>query len=232
MEKPAIFRYEQKYLIKRYQYEEIRRVIGQLLERDPHVGDQEDYMIRSLYFDDMYDSAYKEKLDGVYARKKYRIRVYNCGDSIIHLECKHKRGAYIFKESVPLTRAEYENILEGDGGFLLKRKEAIAREFYVDMRTKLLRPRVIVDYDREPYISEAGTVRVTFDKEVRAAKPEENLFNPDAPSYTVYPPDEMILEIKFTGYLPEGIRRIFKVRNFTQVSASKYCLCLDRIRLV
>jgi hypothetical protein len=35
--------------------------------------------------------------------------------------------------------------------------------------TRLLRPRVIVDYIREAYIYEPGNVRVTLDRGVRAA---------------------------------------------------------------
>jgi len=31
-----------------------------------------------------------------------------------------------------------------------------------------MRPRVMVDYDREPYVFESGEVRITFDKHVRA----------------------------------------------------------------
>ena len=35
------------------------------------------YLIRSLYFDDYWNSAYEEKESGVLMRKKYRIRIYN-----------------------------------------------------------------------------------------------------------------------------------------------------------
>lgn len=224
------YRYEQKYIIKKAQYLELRQILAAMMEQDDHVGDSGDYMIRSLYFDDMYRSAYKEKLDGVYVRKKYRVRVYNCEDRVIHLECKHKQGAYIFKESAPLTREEYDNILKGELGFLLKRKEPVAREFFVDARGSLIHPEVIVDYEREPYVYDAGTVRITFDKEVRAGSPEDSLFDSQIPTYGVLRPDEMILEIKFTGYLPERIRRLFYVENYTQTSASKYCLCVDKIR--
>ena len=69
------------------------------------------YMIRSLYFDDCYECAYEEKLAGVEARSKYRIRIYNYSDSIIKLECKHKEGQYIHKTSATLTRAEVEQIV-------------------------------------------------------------------------------------------------------------------------
>lgn len=224
------YRYEQKYIIKKNQYLELRQILSTMMGQDDHVGESGDYMIRSLYFDDMYRSAYKEKLDGVYARKKYRVRVYNCGDRVIHLECKHKQGAYIFKESVPLSREEYDSILAGELEFLLKRGEPMAKEFFIDARTRLMRPEVIVDYDREPYVYDAGTVRITFDKEVRAGYPEDDIFDSRIPTYGVMRPDETILEIKFTGYLPERIRKLFYVQNYTQISASKYCLCADWIR--
>ena len=69
-------------------------MLGALLSRDKHGGEAGEYMIRSLYFDDMYQSAYEEKQSGVYARKKYRIRIYNCLDNVIHLECKYKPVSY------------------------------------------------------------------------------------------------------------------------------------------
>lgn len=106
----------------------------------------------------------------------------------------------------------------------------MGREFCVDYLSRLLRPKVIVDYEREPYILEAGTVRVTFDKGVRAARAGEDLFDRNIPAFSAIPPDRMIMEIKFTGYLPERVRRIFQVRNMPQTSASKYCLCADRLK--
>ena len=106
----------------------------------------------------------------------------------------------------------------------------MAREFAADWYSKLLRPKVIVDYEREPYVMKAGTVRVTFDKAVRAVFPGEDLFDPGAPSYLAVPPDRLILELKYTGHLPEQVRRLFRVRDLPQVSASKYCLCVDRLQ--
>ena len=100
----------------------------------------------------------------------------------------------------------------------------------MDYLSKLLRPKVIVDYEREPYVLQAGTVRITFDKAVRAVKPDADLFDKEAPPYLAIPPNQLIMEIKFTGYLPEKVRRLFHVRSLPQVSASKYCLCVDRLQ--
>lgn len=224
------YRHEQKYLMTLTQYQGLRPAIASLLGRDAHAGAGGEYSIRSLYFDDLYQSAYEEKLGGVFARKKYRVRIYNCQDKAIHLECKYKQGPYICKESQSLTREEYQRLRAGDCRFLLKKEKPMAREFAADWYANYLRPKVIVDYEREPYVLEAGTVRVTFDKAVRAVSPQADLFDPHAPSYLAIPPDRLILELKYTGFLPERVRRIFQVRDLPQVSASKYCLCVDRLQ--
>lgn len=225
----ATYRYEQKYILHEAQYLALRPALRALLDHDRHAGPGGEYMIRSLYFDDMYRTAYEDKMAGVYARKKYRIRIYNCQDTTINLECKYKQGAYINKESVRLTLDEYERIRAGDCKFLLKKDSAMAREFYLEWTGRLLRPVVTVDYEREPYVLEAGTVRITFDKNLRAVAPTEDIFDPDAPARGVLFPNQLIMEVKFTGYLPERVRRIFRVRNITQTSASKFCLCIDRL---
>lgn len=223
------FRHEMKYIIPRYLYQEMRQVFQELMDYDKHAGPSHEYNIRSLYFDDIYRTAYKEKLDGIQYRKKYRIRIYNCRDERISLECKHKDGPYIYKEAASLTREEYDRILKGDITFLLKRKEQVAREFFVDARTDLMKPEVIVEYDREPFVYSTGTVRITFDKDLRAISCRDDMFDPLAPSFGVMKEQEMILEIKFTGILPEKIRRLFRTYEIVQTSASKFCMCVDKI---
>lgn len=226
------YRHEMKYIISDMVYKELSTVLGALMEHDPHTGADGEYSIRSLYFDDMYRTAYKEKMDGVQIRKKYRARIYNCSDRKIALECKHKNGAYIYKESANLTRAEYDSLIRNDLGFLLKKENQMAREFFIDAGTNLIRPSVIVDYEREPFINDVGTVRITFDKHVRAVSPKDDIFWEKAPSFAVLPQGQMILEVKFTGRLPEKIRKIFKAYPLVQCSASKFCMCVDELNRV
>ena len=94
MSKSEKYRNEWKYLIDTAQKELICQRLGPFLELDRHAQNG-GYMIRSLYFDDYYNSAYEEKDAGVLRRKKYRIRVYNCSDSSIKLERKKKFGEQI-----------------------------------------------------------------------------------------------------------------------------------------
>ena len=120
--KKELFRNEWKYLISVGEKELLRLRMSPFLHLDPH-ADEGGYMIRSLYFDDYWNSAYEEKQMGTAVRKKYRIRFYNYSDELIKLECKHKQGAYIYKQSARLTTEEVRNILAGNYEILRERKE-------------------------------------------------------------------------------------------------------------
>ena len=84
-------------------------------------------------------------------------------------------------------------------------------------------------YEREPFIYDEGTVRITFDENIRAVRSSEYLFDSSAPSWAILPPGQLVLEVKFTGLLPEKIRRIFLKYGYVQTQASKFCMCLEKI---
>ena len=162
------FRNEWKYLISTSEKEVLNLRMKPLMKLDPH-AETGGYLIRSLYFDDYWNSAYEEKESGVLMRKKYRIRIYNYSAESIKLERKKKFGSYIYKEDAPLTKDEVQKILSGEYEFLLKSPYNLCREFYIECMSNMMRPRTIVDYEREPWIMDEGTVRITFDTDVRAA---------------------------------------------------------------
>ena len=56
---------------------------------DAH-GENGCYRITSVYLDDVYRTAYNDKLIGADTRKKYRIRTYDLSDKLLHFECKYK----------------------------------------------------------------------------------------------------------------------------------------------
>lgn len=82
------YRNELKFYINFHQYFIIRQRLKDLMEQDKHVGPTGEYHIRSLYFDDINNKALHEKLGGVRDRVKYRIRIYNGQDHVIHFEKK------------------------------------------------------------------------------------------------------------------------------------------------
>lgn len=224
--KKRTFRNEWKYLISFPEAELLQRRLSPFLALDQNAAGGE-YMIRSLYFDDMYDSAYREKIMGVNFRKKWRIRIYNCSDSRISLERKIKNGSYIFKESVRLTRAEFDEILAGEYRFLLERPENLCGEFYYECMVNLLRPKVIVDYERTPLVMDAGTVRITFDKYVRAAVGGFDIFDPALPTLPAIEPGKLVLEVKFTEFLPQTIKSLLPLDGQEFSAFSKYAMCYE-----
>lgn len=221
------YRHELKYLINMPDYAMLRMRFDGAMRRDPHVDETGMYWIRSLYFDDYWNTAYEEKDMGVCVRKKYRIRLYGASDKLIHLERKMKVDQYILKESAPLTREETEAILEGDYGFLRKSPHKLHRELYYECTSRILRPRVVVDYDREPFIMDEGEVRITFDTHVRAGMGSFQLFEAGMPTVECLPGDRMIMEVKFTTFLPNRIKRLLPPRAAELTAASKYVMCCD-----
>jgi hypothetical protein len=94
----------------------------------------------------------------------------------------------------------------------------------------VLRPRTIVDYEREPWILDAGTVRVTFDMDVRAAVGSFDIFDSTLPTISVLDPGKCIMEVKYTEFLPRFVRDILPDRASEFTAASKYSLCYDKTR--
>ena len=70
-------RHELKYYISYPEYYNLVSRLSVSMRRDEHAAATNGYFIRSLYFDDMYNSAYYDKEAGVMERSKYRIRIYN-----------------------------------------------------------------------------------------------------------------------------------------------------------
>ncbi len=217
------FRNELKYYLNKSDYINLSMRLKYLLQHDPHADEYGDYHIRSLYFDDMYNSAALDKLAGVDNRQKYRIRIYNKSDRRIMLERKDKKGSYIHKVTMPLSIGEYEDIIAGDPTVLLSRHLPLANMMYVEMRVNRLAPVKIVDYTREAYVHHYQDVRITFDKQLASANFKGQLFGE---LFTI-PADNygIIMEIKFNDFLPQFIYEFLKVDNYSRQAISKYVIC-------
>ena len=218
-------RHELKYFINPAELDVLRARLRPVLELDPHCPGGEPYFIRSLYFDDIHESAWYDKQAGVEHRDKYRIRIYHCSDKEIFLERKRKIGDFIQKSSVQITRRLCDQLCDGNPSGLYKSPNPLLQEMYVQMRTKLLRPRVIVDYAREAYIHPAEETRVTFDLNLRSGLFSHDLFNPELPTVCPHDRNVEILEVKFNNYLPGNVAALLAGVEAERSAVSKYILC-------
>jgi SPX domain protein involved in polyphosphate accumulation len=225
-QKTLPFRHEQKYYISQGEHLLLSRRLSLTMDRDRYANQDGEYFIRSLYFDDLYDSAMQQKLDGIEERKKYRLRIYGLSDKIIKLECKEKRGAYIRKRSLGISRKACDALIDGDAGPLLEYGSPLGNEVYLLTQTKGLRPAVVVDYMREAYVAPFEDVRITFDKDLRSGMFfRGSLFDKDLPTVPVLSDYDMILEVKFNDHLADYYRSLLSVKSAQRSAVSKYCIC-------
>lgn len=218
-------RHELKYFINPAELEVLRNRLRPVLNMDIHNIKGRPYLIRSLYFDDVYDTAFVDKQAGVMDRDKYRIRIYNLSDKSIFMERKRKMGDLIQKSSVQITRRLCDQIIFGDPTGLQRSSNALLQDVYVQMRTKLLRPKVIVDYAREAYLHPAEDTRITFDLSLRSGMYCTDLFNPDVPTVCPHDRNVEILEVKFNNYLPDYVAGLLHGIEAERSAVSKYVLC-------
>jgi hypothetical protein len=227
MEKLKEYRYEHKFVISAEVAEKISRQLSLLMDLDSHSISQDiSYHIRSLYFDDLYNSAYYEKTDGVEIRKKYRIRIYNGDDSLIRLECKHKDADMTYKEDCILTKEQTELILERRFEEV-RTENAFLKRFLAEARLKDLRPSVIVDYSRLAYTYPLSEVRITFDMDLKSGRYRTDLFDDDIPAIPIYPENTMVMEVKCNEYIPAHILAVLNSYPKIRQAVSKFALCSE-----
>ncbi len=221
-------RQELKYFIRYSDRDLLKYRFAGLMQRDRNVGANGEYKIRSLYFDDYWNSAYETKLMGTQKRYKYRIRIYNDSDTVINLERKLKHNSYTAKDKAALTKNEVYSILEGRYAFLRDNSRPLLREFYYECVAKVLRPQVIVDYEREPFVFNPGDIRITFDRCIRAGNTSFDIFDKKLPTVETMAPGCLVMEVKFSGFLPKMIKKALPTGTSEYTSVSKYILCCDK----
>lgn len=225
------WRYEKKYFINYSEYEYARRRLLELTKQDENTIEKKGYNVRSLYFDDMYNTAYREKEDGVEVRHKYRIRIYNGSDKMIRLEKKEKQGEFNHKQSLIITKEEFYKIINNENiDFLLNSQKSIGRAFYIEIKTKLLKPAVIVEYEREAFIIHEGNVRITFDKQLNAGIGTYDIFDESMIHINVMEPNQVILEVKYDNFCPKIVSKALNLSRNTRSSYSKFIYCMNAMR--
>lgn len=222
-------RHEFKYLISKADAELLKLRLPHIMERDPHAGEAGRYTIRSLYFDDVNATAYYEKVDGIDSRTKYRIRFYDYDGSVIKLEKKEKLGNLTRKTAQTITKKDARALEYALSQGCPDTPEGLTDELRIACMSRGLRPKVLVDYDRTPFLCRAGNTRITIDENLRTRPYIAHLFASPRAMTPVLEPDQVILEVKFDdflpGYLADALADIPKVN----MAISKFAMCMSFI---
>ncbi|WDV44260.1 polyphosphate polymerase domain-containing protein [Clostridiaceae bacterium M8S5] len=218
------YRNEIKFYIEMNEYKKLSEIFKSILNLDKNANENGEYWIRSLYFDSLYNSDYYDKMMGTENRKKIRLRIYDVNCQNVKLEIKNKYNSYMLKESVTISKSDATELTKGNKEVLLKYNNQIANKVYYYMSKDFYRPKVLVDYKREAYISEVQNVRITFDKDIRSTISDFDIFSNKINSIPIFEHKTMVMEVKFNRFLPSIIKSVLSNIKSDKSAISKYCM--------
>ncbi len=225
-----LYRAEDKYSCSEQDMMILEGRLRTIIPSDNNQADSNGYQITSVYFDDYIDSHLEDSVNGLQFRNKYRIRIYNSSFDTIKLEVKYKRYNRIMKVSKSITYDMMRDLMHGRS--ILDDSPSSDNPitlFNLAVKQDLLKPSVIVEYDRKAYVYNAGNVRITFDRNVRFSNDFEGFLRNNSCLYYPVNDYDRILEVKYDEMLPGFIGRMLEIGVMNQISYSKYKICRESL---
>jgi hypothetical protein len=226
-------RYEIKYRIGRRRASAIQEWLGCFMRPDANgEGGRPSYCVHSLYLDSPDWSLYRETTNGSFSRVKLRARIYSFdAQAPVFLEVKQRLGESMRKTRAVVPRSEAVRILQG--AIPATKGEGRALDYFralQDQRHAI--PRIWVTYRRDALVDEhfPDLVRVTFDREVAYAEPAHNF---DEPRHWCPLPEtrnEIIMELKYSGYSPFWIAEMIRRFDLERAAMSKFKQAVEALR--
>ena len=223
------YRVEDKYICKEIDLQILNNKLKAILKTDDNIKENKSYNIRSIYFDDYFNTYYLETDAGVDNRIKIRIRIYDKNDKMIKLEIKEKINGFTKKRTCLITKEICNKLING---IYLEEKECnniLLNQVNILLKTRMLKPKLIVEYDRYVYINEIGNVRITFDRNIRTSTNIKLFFEKNIYPIPVLEYGEHILEVKYDNFLPSYIKNILEEKHLEKTSFSKYNASVDAL---
>jgi SPX domain protein involved in polyphosphate accumulation len=232
-------RFELKYIINEETALKVRDFVSGELDMDEYSVGRPNYSypVHSLYIDSDDLRLYWETINGNKNRYKLRLRFYTTNpDAPVFFEIKRRMNNIIMKQRGGVRQEAVAWLLDGQ---LPTEEHLVARnnpkhlvalqrfcQLMCDMRGK---PKVHICYEREAYVSDDDTVRVTLDRHVMA---EENLSSTiktemEFPVHRFV--KQVILELKFTNRFPNWFRHLVHRFNVMQCGAAKYISSVEGV---
>lgn len=225
--KTARYRHEYKYILSQAQILMEDAKINTIAELDSYVGETGYYNIRSLYFDDYENSCFMANENGIDNREKYRIRIYNGAKERIKLELKQKCHGMTLKRNCGISLQQCEMLMAGRVPSDIKEDQQVLWKLAYLMETRLMTPKIIVDYDRIPYVyrPDDANVRITFDKNIKSINDTNTFLDLKVGGRGILPVGSALMEVKFDDFIPDEIYSLLQLNGLQVSTFSKYYLC-------
>lgn len=219
------FRHEYKYLCDSGQNAVLKMRVKGLLQEDRNTGEKGYYSIRSLYFDTLDNRCYRENEDGYDKRDKYRIRIYNADPKKIMLEKKSKERQMTSKKSCQISEEICRKLMANQRIETTEDMSLSQKELLLEMQLKGMRPMIIVEYLRFPYVEKNGNVRITFDEHITSSNDIKSFLEEELITRPILGLGQSVLEVKWDEFLPSYIKEHMGMENLQWTNFSKYYLC-------
>lgn len=217
------YRNEYKYICSVAELKIIEHRLRPIMKMDAHQkGDS--YRIRSLYFDDYYETAYTENEIGIDNRKKFRIRVYDDPKAMIRLEVKYKNRGKTHKDSCKISQEICEQILSGRRIDFDKNAPNPLKLLYIEMSMYNMKPRIIIEYERTAFTYLLGNVRVTLDRNISYSKDIKDFLEDRINLVPIQEKGQHVLEVKYDEFIPDYIAQVLELGNLERTAFSKFYL--------
>ena len=219
------YRQELKYICSYGDIVILKNSLSAIMKVDENMLGEQSYNIRSIYFDDTFDTCMDENENGYDNRMKVRIRIYGKQKSPIKLELKYKENGYTKKRSANISLQLCEKLMNGKRiEYIDTNGDPVLNLLYLYMHNNHLTPKVIVEYDRTVFVNETGNVRITFDQNIRCSNRIEKIFEESIYPVSIMTAGKHILEVKYDELLPGYIADVINRGNLRQTAFSKYYL--------
>lgn len=221
MSEVSVVRTEKKYSISLYQQSILSYRLEPIMNIDQH-SNMGGYMVRSLYFDSIYDNDYFDKISGLEIRKKVRLRIYSPEQTTVKLELKQKQGNAQKKISLSISKELAEEMMQGRYTGLIELRSDLALMFYQILETGLYRPKCIVEYHRLAFTEKSNDIRITMDSEIGMSHFCDRFFDKQLSLIPVR--KEPVLEVKYNGFLLSNIKQALDFADVPELAISKYAM--------
>ena len=210
-------RFEKKFLIDFSQEKRIKKKFDSIFDLEFNRG----YYCYSLYFDDLNFTTLKQKQEGNTERHKIRLRAYfsdlNDKVSLWNLEIKSKNNNIVKKRKISLKNSDVLYNLE-------RKNYSFFSNNFIETAKTYYKPAYITLYFREAFNSKIiPQCRITFDKNIRCFKYDYKFLGDlNIDQNYILNPKAILLELKYSNFLPKFISKFFAYLNLDQVTFSKY----------
>ena len=229
-------RFEFKYIINKNLSKIIQKEVKNFTINDDFTKKKDKYLVRSLYFDNNIFTNFKEKIDGIKNRHKFRIRTYSIKKNELvpmYLEMKGRDNQRTFKNRTKIEIDDLNFFCGKKDLFHLKKKyldNKLINQFIFDFYRKKILPKVIIDYNRRALLSKNGLYfRLTFDSDIKACS-SQDIFEKNH-NWKECISGNDILEVKFDLNIPPWFHRIIQNYQLKRISVSKFVLGMESTNL-